>query len=294
MRNTMQSNISNTENLHHRIVSYYDNTRLEYRVMWVNGRNRALHFGYYDSANLSHSDALANMNKTMAMKVGISKDDIVLDAGCGQGGSSLWLAEYIGSRVNGVTLVPHQVEKARDEAKRRKLNHLTDFQTADYCKTPYPDETFTVIWACESVCHCPNKSDFYEEAFRLLKPGGRLIIAEYIRKERDMPLADEKLLLSWCDGWSMPDLDTTEEHSNNLKCQGFISTEIKDITANTKRSLERLYKMSKILLGLGKFLNLVGIRNMVKHENQLASIRQYEALSQGLWYYSFISAQKPK
>jgi cyclopropane fatty-acyl-phospholipid synthase-like methyltransferase len=289
----MNSTISNNSTLNERIISYYDNTRLEYRVLWVNGRNRALHFGYYDSPSLSHSDALANMNKTMAEKIGISKDDIVLDAGCGQGGSALWLAEHIGAHVHGVTLVPHQVEKAKDEAKYRKLDHLTDFQTSDYCNTPYPDGSFSVIWACESVCHCPNKQSFYKEAFRLLKPGGRLIMAEYIRKERNMPMLGEQLLLSWCDGWSMPDLDTTEEHSNNLKSEGFINSEIKDVTSYTRRSLERLYKISKFLKRLGVVLHVLGIRNLVKHENHLASIRQYEALRQGLWYYSFISAQKP-
>lgn len=290
----MNSEISSSSPLHDRIVTYYDNTRLEYRVLWVNGRNRALHFGYYDSSSLSHSDALANMNKTMAEKIGLCKEDIVLDAGCGQGGSALWIAEHIGAHVHGVTLVPHQVEKAKDEAKRRKLDHLTSFQTTDYCNTPFPDNSFSVIWACESVCHCPNKEFFYKEAFRVLKPGGRLIMAEYIRKERNMSTSDENLLLSWCNGWSMPDLDTTEEHSNNLKSQGFINSEIKDITSFTIRSLERLFKISKLLLRFGNILHFLGIRNLVKHENQLASIRQYEALSQGLWYYAFISAQKPR
>ena len=290
----MNSEISNSSLLHDKIVKYYDNTRLEYRVLWVNGRNRALHFGYYDSPSQSHSEALANMNKTMAMNIGLCKEDVVLDAGCGQGGSALWIAEHVGANVQGITLVPHQVEKAKEEAKRRKLDHLTHFQISDYCNTNFQDNSFSVIWACESVCHCPNKDFFYKEAFRLLKPGGRLIMAEYIRKERNMPISDENLLLSWCDGWSMPDIDTSEEHSNNLKSQGFIDSEIKDITSFTKRSLERLFKISNMLLHLGNILHFLGIRNLVKHENHLASIRQYEALNKGLWFYAFISTQKPR
>jgi tocopherol O-methyltransferase len=279
--------------LQKRIVSYYDNTWLDYRVLWINKKDRALHFGYYDTFKESHSEALEKMNLVMADRVDINSSDFVLDAGCGQGGSALWLAKNIGCHVKGVTLVPHQASVANREAKERQIEDRAEFYVKDYAETGLPDQSFSVIWACESLCHSPSKKTFYDEAFRLLKPGGRLIVAEYIRHRRDYNKEDEAILQDWCSGWSMPDLDTWMEHQGHLKESGFTDIRHDDITEHVAPSLHRLFKMSKTLLRMGKFLNFTKIRNDIKHHNQLASMSQYEALTRNLWYYCIYSAAKP-
>ena len=279
--------------LQDKIVSYYDQTWLEYRVLWINKSNRALHFGYFEDGIQNHDEALVNMNTILSNNINITSDDTVLDAGCGQGGSSMWLAENIGCDVVGITLVPHQVHKAKRDSKRRKIEHKTEFYVQDYCKTAFSDASFSVIWACESICHAPHKDEFYKEAFRLLKPGGRLIVAEYIRNSRNFEADKEKILNQWCSGWSMPDLDTWGEHESNMRNAGFKEIAHQDVTLNMRPSLERLHRVSKKLLNFGKFLHLVKIRNKIKHDNHIASIRQYEALTQKLWYYSIFSAHKP-
>ena len=182
------------------IVSYYDNTWLEYRVLWINNKDRALHFGYYETFKESHSAALEKLNLVMAHKAAITADDLVLDAGCGQGGSALWLAKHIGASVTGITLVPHQMAVAVREAKKRALDDKAIFLVNDYCATQFPDQSFSVIWACESLCHAPSKNSFYTEAFRLLKPGVRIVVAEYIRHQRNLIPEDEAILNHWCSG----------------------------------------------------------------------------------------------
>lgn len=279
--------------LRDKIVSYYDATWLEYRVLWINKRNRALHFGYFEEGINDHDEALVNMNSVLSKKINITPDDTVLDAGCGQGGSSMWLAENIGCNVVGITLVPHQVIKAQLESKQRCIDHKTSFYTKDYCNTDFPDASFSVVWACESICHSLHKDEFYKEAYRLLKPGGRLIVAEYIRNARNFVAEKEEILNQWCGGWSMPDLDTWNEHESNMLNTGFIDIDHQDVTVNMRPSLERLHLVSKKLLNFGKFLHFLRIRNKIKHGNHLASIRQYEALAQKLWYYSIFSARKP-
>lgn len=278
---------------HHRnIVSYYNHTWLEYRVLWINKKNRALHFGYYEDHTRDHSEALTNLNRVMAQKVGISSSDHVLDAGCGQGGSALWLSENLKARVTGITLVPHQVVKAQKETAKRNLGDKLLFEVKDYCNTGYADGSFDVIWACESVCHTHQKIDFYKEAYRLLKSGGRLVMAEYIRADRNMNEVDENILQAWCSGWSMPDLDTWEEHKTNMTVSGFTQMEYSDITHNVRPSLNKLHRISKKLLNFGNLLHLLRIRNHIKHNNHKASIHQYEALDRNLWFYSIITAQK--
>jgi tocopherol O-methyltransferase len=97
----------------------------------------------------------------------------------------------INVQVTGITLVPHQVKKAKKNARKSKVHDRVLFFEQDYTLTSFPDESFSLIWACESVCHAQEKINFYKEAYRLLKPGGSLIIAEYFRTAR--PLTGRKV-----------------------------------------------------------------------------------------------------
>ncbi len=275
------------------VISYYDNTWLDYRALWMNKKDRAIHFGYYDTFSETHTESLNKLNSIMCQKAGITSSSKVLDAGCGQGGSALWMAENINVQVTGITLVPHQVEIATREARKRGLADKVKFYQKDYTVTGFESNSFDIVWACESLCHALDKYSFYQEAFRILKPGGKIIIAEYIRASRETSPENEAILHHWCKGWSMPDLGTWEEHSNKMTVAGFQNISEENITANVKPSLNRLYKMSVRYLTLGKLLYFLKIRNSVKHGNHLASLSQYEALTKKLWYYCLYSAEKP-
>jgi cyclopropane fatty-acyl-phospholipid synthase-like methyltransferase len=274
------------------IINYYDATRLDYRILWFRDKNRSVHFGYYDDEVKDHNTALHNMNKVMAERAGIKKGDTVLDAGCGQGGSAVWLANEYDVHVKGITLVPHQVAKAKKHARKSLLKGSVTFHEGDYTQTEFEDESFSVIWACESLCHALNKIDFYNEAYRLLKPGGRLVCAEYLRAARPLSPEGETMLHEWLNGWSIHDIDTSEEHAEHAELAGFSDIEIDDITRNTKPSLRNLHYVSRKLWQLGTILRKVRLRNDVNHGNHYSSIRQYEALENNYWKYGLLSMTK--
>lgn len=274
------------------IISYYDATRLDYRILWFGKRNRSVHFGYYDSEVKTHHDALLNLNKIMALKGGVKDGDTILDAGCGQGGSSVWLAENYNVTVSGITLVPHQVKKAAKNAAKNKVSRKVSFSEQDYTSTHFENESFTLVWACESMCHAQEKINFYKEAFRLLKPGGRLICADYFRANRPLEENGEKLLHEWLNGWSIQDIDTISEHERNTRECGFKDFHFEDITNFTRPSLRHLHSMSSKLWRFGQFLKGIGLRNKINHGNHFASIKQFEALENGLWRYGLLSVRK--
>src|SRR2546423_14295828 len=74
------------------IRAYYDATWLDYRCLWLNPANLALHVGYWDEDTRSHAQSLLKMNLRLAQAVGIQAGQRILDAGCGVGGSANWLA----------------------------------------------------------------------------------------------------------------------------------------------------------------------------------------------------------
>ena len=275
------------------IVGYYDQTWLDYRLLWLNPDNLAVHFGYTDETTRSHTDALKNMNRVLADRVQVKPGERVLDAGCGVGGSSLWLAKERRADVVGITLAARQVDKARSYAARRGLANRVRFEVSDFTATPFPDASFDVVWAVESLCHAPQKAAFYQEAARVLRPGGRVVVADFVRAGRPLDATGERLLHEWLSGWAVPDIDTPGEHTEHLAAAGFVDTRLDDVTAHTRPSLRRLYRMACWTYPLAVYGHVKGVRSAVQHGNVIASIRQYQALRHGAWFYSILSATKP-
>ena len=224
--------------------------------------------------------------------VDIRPGDRVLDAGCGVGGNSYWLATYRQAEVVGITIVSRQVERARETAELRGLTDSVSFEVADYLDTRFPDASFDVVWAMESLCHADDKALFYREMARVLRPGGRIAVAEYMRAGRDLPAEAEERVRRWCDGWAMPDLDTPDEHREHARAAGFDSVEVRDGTDHTRASLRKLYRRTHIAIPIDAVLGALGLRNEVHHGNVIASRLQYPLLLEGHWRYGILSAVK--
>ena len=114
------------------VIRYYDECDVDYRLIWRNKENLALHYGYWDSKTRNHSESLLNMNRVLARIAKIRESDIVLDAGCGISGSSIWLAKIFGCKVVGITLSKKQVAMARNFAKQHDVANLVKFYQRDF------------------------------------------------------------------------------------------------------------------------------------------------------------------
>jgi cyclopropane fatty-acyl-phospholipid synthase-like methyltransferase len=275
------------------IRAYYDETWWDYRFLWLNGRNQAIHFGYWDPETRTHDQSLVNMNRVLADRIGIAPGMRVLDAGCGIGGSALWLAETRGVQVVGITPVASQVARARAGARRRGLADRVSFEQQDYTATSFPEASFDVVWAVESACHAPDKRSLVREARRLLRPGGRLGMVEYLRTERPLAPRDEALLHSWLSGWAIPDIATREEWTGWLTEEGFADMAVDDITPNVRPSLHRLYRMAVLTYPGESLLRAIRLRTAAQHGNTRGARDQFRALRRGLWIEAILTATAP-
>jgi tocopherol O-methyltransferase len=275
------------------VIEYYNHTKFDYRAVWHDRDSLAFHFGYYEDGINNHSRALENGNQVLARIAKISAGERVLDAGCGLGGSSLWLARHRGAHPVGITTVEHQVHAAHAVAARRSLAGRARFVQADYTAMPFADGVFDVVWAFESLCHAVDKAAFYREAARVLRAGGRLVVAEYIRASRTYDSTAHMLFREWLEGWAIPDLDTADEHLAAARNAGFHNEQLHDYTWSTRRSLRRLYKLACIATPIDWTLYRVGLRSERQHGNVVAALRQYQALRSGLWFYGILTASKP-
>ena len=278
--------------VHQEIVDYYDITTKDYLRAWTDIDSSAFHFGFYDENANNHKDALVNTNKVFAELAGIKAGDKVLDAGCGIGGSSFWLAKNLDARPTGITLSQGHVDHCNNRSKVLGLSDKTNFVVGDYINSPFEDESFDVIWSCETLCYIAEKEEFYKESYRLLKPGGRVIIADGILTEKVNTPDEKKIMDDWNKGWAMQGLYTKAKHEEAAKAAGISEFVVMDYTHKTFVSLRNLYRKSKNWLGFFKFLTFLGFRSEIQLKNQEASIRQFEGLEKKLWFYGVMIGKK--
>lgn len=276
----------------HHIVDYYDNCQVDYSIVWHLKTHLSLHYGYWDDTTQKLRHALLKMNDVLADKVQIKSTDLVLDAGCGVGGSAIYLAQKYNCSVHGITLSKNQAEFAENKAKEKNLNHKTTFSVGDFTKMPFNDESFDVVWAVESVCHAHEKSDFLKEAFRVLKKGGRLIVADFFRKMENPDIGEDKLLKNWGKSWAVPHFEYIKHFEIKANKNGFSNLQIQNITKNIRPSAERLYYCFVPGIVCDGFLRFIGKRNKLHQANVWSTYYQYKSLKKDLWNYYIVSAKK--
>jgi arsenite methyltransferase len=109
----------------------------------------------------------------------LSPGERVLDLGCGAGTDSLVAAQMVGAEghVTGIDMTPEMLVKARSAAVELGAPNV-DFVEGEIEQLPFPDEAFDVVISNGVVDLVPDKDAVFAELHRVLRPGGRIQIAD--------------------------------------------------------------------------------------------------------------------
>ncbi len=170
-----------TQQLYQEIKEFYDASSTLWESIW----GEHMHHGYYGkdgTLKLDRRQAQIDLIEELLTWAGDIQPQDILDVGCGIGGSSLYLAQKFDARVTGITLSPVQANRAKERAQAAGLTVTTDFQVANALEMPFADNSFDLVWSLESGEHMPDKVKFLQECYRVLKPGGKLILATWCHR----------------------------------------------------------------------------------------------------------------
>lgn len=275
----------------HEIETYYDECERDYEIVWQLKDSMALHYGFWDKNTKTHRQALWNMNYELIKNAQIKPTDYVLDAGCGIGGTCFFIAQNIGAKVHGISLSPTQIARANEYREKSEVQDLTQFSLQNFTKTNFENETFDAIIGIESIVHAEKKEDFLREAYRILKPNGRIIISDYfLRKPAN---ENEKIILEkWAKSWAIDDFIYDAEFNIDAKKVGFKKHFAKDISENTFPSIKLMHRSSYPGLIISLVSNFFGYRTKAQIINSKSGRYQFLAYRNNLWKYKHFIAFK--
>jgi SAM-dependent methyltransferase len=108
----------------------------------------------------------------LAKAAGLKKDMDVADLGCGTGGPGLYIASHMGCQLTGVDIAAGAVTIAQSHALQLGLGGRAQFVVGDATKSPLLGASFDAVMVLETFLGIPHKMALFQEAARLLWPGG--------------------------------------------------------------------------------------------------------------------------
>jgi ubiquinone/menaquinone biosynthesis C-methylase UbiE len=141
---------------------------------------RSQHAGYWTESTRGEAEAQVNYMEKLAEILDLRPDEMVLDAGSGQGYAARYLAENTEANITGITITPREVKVSKKLSRRTK--NRPSFILGDYSQTEFPDNHFHVVYTTETLSHARDIEKTMAEFYRVLKPGGRLVLADYEMK----------------------------------------------------------------------------------------------------------------
>ncbi|MBF0205342.1 MAG: methyltransferase domain-containing protein [Oligoflexia bacterium] len=238
------------QNITDKIGRFWDKISGSWQDVW----GPHIHHGYYENDELiSPISAQIRLIEKLTSLLKIRKGDKVLDAGCGLGGSSMYLAEKFGAHVSGITLSKVQVDMAEKKAIAKGIKNVS-FKVEDALSLKsFRDNSFDLVWSLESCEQFADKSLFIKEAKRVMKKDGKFLLATWC-SSKDEYIGDEaSAYKQLCLAFDLPYMPSAEYYRKIFETQGLQLDVMLDWTQQVEKSwdigisLVNAYSLFKIL-----------------------------------------------
>lgn len=211
------------------VAAHYDELDPFYREIW----GQHVHHGYWATGRESADEATEALIDLVADRLDLATGQDVCDIGCGYGATAQRLAERHALHVTGVTVSAAQAALAK--ARLPAYGRLS-FHHGDWLANGYADASFDRAWAIESSEHMPDKQRFFAEAYRTLRPGGRLVVCAWLARSDPRPWEIRWLLEPICREGRLPGMGDEADYRRLAAEAGLTVVGFEDLSARVKRT----------------------------------------------------------
>ncbi|NIN69073.1 MAG: arsenite methyltransferase [Anaerolineae bacterium] len=156
----------------------------------------------------------------------IREGDVVLDLGSGAGLDVILAAHEVGEtgKVIGLDMTPEMIERAERSAERAGVGHIAEFRLGEMEDMPVDDGSVDLIISNCVVNLSPDKAKVFQEAFRVLKPGGRMLISDIVASNLPEALRNDMSAWAGCLAGALEE----SEYLNVIRNAGFEDVAVVD------------------------------------------------------------------
>lgn len=171
------------------IAGHYDEMAGLIEIMGGNN-----HVGYWTSDEDATPllEALNRLTDVVGEKLDLQPGEHLVDIGCGVGVPVIRMAQRVEAKVTGVTVSKWQVEEGGRRVRAAGLRGQVEIVYGDAAALAYPDRTFDAALVFQSLQHANDLGQWLREMVRVLKPGGRVVLTEFLE---EVPLGDEEIAI---------------------------------------------------------------------------------------------------
>ncbi|NIP77994.1 MAG: methyltransferase domain-containing protein [Gemmatimonadetes bacterium] len=211
----------------HRVGHHYDELDPFYRALW----GEHLHHGLWRTGRERPRDAALALVDEVLRLAGVGPGQAVCDVGCGYGATTRLLGER-GLAATGLTVSAAQHARAVAGGGPGGPRFLL----RDWLDNGLPGEAFDAVLAIECLAHMADKPAALAEAFRVLRPGGRLVACLWLAGEAPADREVRHLLRPICEEGRLPGLPTAAEYRRWAGAAGFRSVVVRDESDRVART----------------------------------------------------------
>ena len=212
------------------VAAHYNELDSFYREIW----GEHVHHGYWPTGQESAAEAPIALIDLLADRLRLEPGQRVCDIGCGYGATARYLAEHHAVGVTGVTVSAAQA--AYGKAYRHAGRGQVGIQLQDWLSNSFAAESFDRAYAVESSEHMPDKQGFFNEAFRTLRPGGRLVVCAWLARDNPKPWEVRTLLEPICREGRLPGMGDEGDYRKFGERAGFGVALVEDLTDRVSRT----------------------------------------------------------